>query len=121
MNTPKELKRIDALEEAMDEAGKELPVGSGALVRHWRVTTARPEPNPDIRNPFLVRDVFQSAGQTRFRTYEFDAKDEAECRQLFAQAQEAGIEEVRGFHITKVEEIPSPNSQLSSPETPVSE
>lgn len=99
----------------MSETATPAPVGSDALVRHWRVTTARPEPNPDIRNPFLVRDVFQSAGQTRFRTYEFEAKDEAECRQLFAQAQEAGIEEVRGFHITKIEEIPLPNSLLGNP------
>lgn len=79
------------------------------IVRWWRVTTCRNEPAHDLRNVFRARNVFESAGQTRYRTYEFEAADTDECRRLFAEAQAHGIEDVRGFEICEIEEIPAPN------------
>lgn len=59
-------------------------------------------------NPFLVRDIF-SPGlpkvQYNVREWEFEAKDEDEVRQLFKDAQDAEIANVKGYTLQSIEQV----------------
>jgi hypothetical protein len=71
---------------------------------------SRPELNPPNQNPFLIRDVFAVRGNVRYRTFEFDAKDEAEVRRLYTEAQKQRLPNVVGFDLCSITEITSKKS-----------
>lgn len=77
----------------------------------------------DMRNPFLAFKTAESfEGATTkvlVRTWEFEAKNEQEVRRLFAEAQQAGIEHVKGMRIRSIEEIsPAAPATTTQPERP---
>lgn len=83
-------------------------------MKRFRVTTSRSELRDKVRNPFLVKYIMDLPSRTIFRTYEFEAEDEAECRRLFAEAQKERILEVIGFTVCKIEELPPLTSEAQT-------
>lgn len=63
----------------------------------------------DFRNPFLAfrtAESFEGATcKVLVRTWEFEAKDEREIRQLFAIAKLDGEPQVQGMKIRQIEEL----------------
>lgn len=57
-------------------------------------------------NPFVPIQISMSArSRSLVRVWEFDAKDEAEVRRLFKEAQDQDAPYVRGFTMRSVEQI----------------
>jgi hypothetical protein len=57
-------------------------------------------------NPFSIHDIWNPdlRDHKELRTFEFEAKDEAEVRWYFAEAQKADTEELRGFTLRLIEQ-----------------
>jgi hypothetical protein len=75
-------------------------------VPKFRVELERPAPREFFRNPF--RAPMPSVGATipmRVRSWEFEAKDEAEVRRLLQEAQDQDIDNVRGFRLRSITQI----------------
>lgn len=70
----------------------------------FTVTATKRIPGERHPNPFLIRDIFDKrwAATVERRTWEIEAKDEAEIRRLFAEAKDRFLEPVDGFEIASI-------------------
>ena len=63
---------------------------------------------PNDFNPFKIK---LSESKHKYplivKTWEFEAKSEAECRRLFEEAKDSGVTEVIGFKLDSVEKVPN--------------
>jgi len=80
----------------------------------FKVTADRPlgcaRQSPGF-NPFLIRNIFDSKTlppmRYHVREWEFEATDEVEVRRLWDEAQAEGIENVKGYTLKTIEQVPN--------------
>lgn len=61
------------------------------------------------RNPFHPIHVsIDATSRVACRVWEFEAKDEAEVRKLFKEAQDQNLPNVRGFTLRSIERVDKP-------------
>lgn len=72
----------------------------------FRVTLDRVAANQDLpRNPFFCRIEHMPPVRRLCRTWEFEAKDEADVRRLLDEARAAGVDNVRGFSLRQIARV----------------
>lgn len=74
-----------------------------ARVAKFRVEIERVVKSDLGRNPFHpIHISMNMTSQSRVRVWEFEAKDEADARRLFKEAQDMDLPNVRGFTLRSV-------------------